>query len=72
MSEELKLYIWRDVLCDYTCGIIVAMAHNIEDARSVVISSGLDEWNHTRVVRAIEDDPEVHSNPYGTYVVGGG
>lgn len=31
-KEKLKLYVWEDVLCDYTCGMAFAIAHNREEA----------------------------------------
>jgi len=35
-EKTLKLYIWEGVLCDYYCGMIVALAHSIEEARKIV------------------------------------
>ena len=34
-ASDLKLFIWEDVLCDYTCGMIVALAPDLETAISV-------------------------------------
>ena len=31
----MKLYLWEKVLCDYTCGVIFAIATSLEDARRV-------------------------------------
>lgn len=28
----MKLYVWENVLCDYTCGMIVALAPDLETA----------------------------------------
>jgi hypothetical protein len=36
MSDELKLYLWTDVLCDHTCGMAVVLAHNMEEAIEVM------------------------------------
>ncbi len=34
--NNLKLYIWEDVLCAGECGKIIALAENVDDARQVV------------------------------------
>ena len=72
MSKNLKLYVWRDVLCDYSCGMIVAMAHDVTEARSVVISCCAEEWAKEDLIREIEVAPEVHLDPCGVYSYGGG
>jgi len=33
----MKLYVWKGVLCDYTCGIAFAIAESPEEARQAVI-----------------------------------
>jgi len=30
-----NLYVWEGVLCDYTCGMIVAVARSAEEAREI-------------------------------------
>ena len=77
----MKLYIWRNVLCDWTCGIMFAMANSIEEARVLIINDWLEddvepEWRIRRA-EAINyeismHDPEVHEMPYGSYCTGGG
>jgi hypothetical protein len=29
---DLKLFVWEDVLCDYTCGMACVLAHDLEEA----------------------------------------
>lgn len=29
----MKLYIWRNVLCDHSCGMIICIADDVESAR---------------------------------------
>lgn len=36
MRKKIKLYVWEDVLCDYTCGMICILAHNLEEARELL------------------------------------
>lgn len=31
----MKLYVWTDVLCDYVCGMIVALAPDLETALTI-------------------------------------
>jgi hypothetical protein len=33
----MKLFVWEDVLCDYTCGQMVALATTIEEARKILL-----------------------------------
>ena len=33
--KKWTLYIWEDVLCDYTPGMIVAVARSVEEAREI-------------------------------------
>ena len=39
MRTNLKLYVWEDVLHDYTAGIAFAYAESIEEARKLVWES---------------------------------
>lgn len=32
----MKLYVWKDVLCDWTCGLIVALAPDLETALKLI------------------------------------
>jgi len=36
MLDNLKLYVWEDVLCDYTCGMMVALATDVDEARRLI------------------------------------
>jgi len=33
----MKLFVWEDVLCDYTCGQMIALASTIEEAREILL-----------------------------------
>lgn len=39
-----KLFVWKGVMCDYTCGLAFALAPDIETARDMVIRDGASEW----------------------------
>ncbi len=71
VEKTLKLYIWKDVLCDYTSGIIFAMAYTLAQARKVVVDCA-DDWARESVAGAvIKSDPEIHESPYGFFIYGG-
>lgn len=38
-DNPLKLYVWENVLCDYSCGVMFALAHDVDEARREVIKS---------------------------------
>jgi hypothetical protein len=64
-----KLYIWHDVLTDYTSGMAVALARNVEEARGLLAASGA-YWGTDDLAK----EPEVHpvNEPFCDYVRGGG
>lgn len=39
MTGKLKLYVWEDVLCNYSCGIMFALAHDVDEARREILES---------------------------------
>ncbi len=67
----MKLFIWRDVLTDWTPGIIFAMAHDVNEAREKVKEAFIkDKWDDF-FMEEIKTEPEVHDKPFGAYVFGG-
>ena len=51
MNEEnpLKMFVWEHVLKDYTDGLMVALAHDVEEARAllkdeIIKKSGTASW----------------------------
>lgn len=35
-GKAVSLYVWENVLCDWTCGMVVALARSEEEARDAV------------------------------------
>jgi hypothetical protein len=66
-QEPMRLYIWRGVFCDYTCGIAFCMAHNLEEAFSIM-KVQMETWEFPQ----LDGDPEIHEEPFGAYLWGGG
>ena len=38
LDKTLTLYVWENVSCDYTCGIMFALAHDVEEARRLILA----------------------------------
>jgi hypothetical protein len=79
---DLKLYVWDEVLCDYTCGIIFALARDENEARNQVKQNicetygykgeRCDEyWERSTENREMVSDPDVYDEPVGFAVWGG-
>ena len=66
----MRLFIWRNVLCDYKCGSILVIAKNVDDARRMAIDSGKLYGENQEV----EKEPEVHelNQPFCHVQWGGG
>ncbi len=65
----MKLFVWDEVLTDYTDGIIFAYAETIEDARRIVLNT--DDLQS--VQEAIKAAPKVYDNePVARVLWGGG
>lgn len=64
----MKLYVWENVLCDWTCGIIFATANSVEEAREIV----LKEQDLPSIREAINDEPAIYLNPVAFINWGGG
>lgn len=62
---KLKLYIWRNIRRDYTCGIGFAVARNKMEAIESIKKISEDwEWN-AYAGELLSNEPEVHDPPYG-------
>ena len=69
----MKLYVWRDVLRDYTPGIAFAIAGSPDEARGLIIRTVTDDVGYCNG-SDFAADPEVHdlSEPFAGFVHGGG
>ena len=66
--KKLKLYVWENVLTDYTDGIIFALASTVEEARAKVLKKD----SLRPVADAIMAEPDVYDSPIGFTLWGGG
>jgi len=72
--KDLKLFIWENVLTDYTSGIAFALAENAEQAREIIFAKFEKEEQYlSDTVKAdLSDEPEMIDNKAGFYLWGGG
>lgn len=68
-NQPLKLFVWEDVLCDYSSGIMFALAHDVDEARKVIIEKNRSS---SSVKIDLVADPVVITSPEGFAVWGGG
>lgn len=68
--SELKLFVWRDVLRDYTPGVVFCWAHNETEARKLIF----EECSYINDAE-IAKSPEVYdqkSDSFAFVLWGGG
>ena len=86
-SDRLCLFVWEDVLKDYTAGMACAIAHNEDEAWKALAEADHTAWwflrgrpedrNDPRTADKLKDDPTVVKprrvdSPEGFAVWGGG
>lgn len=49
LLPKLQTFVWEDVLCDYTCGMIVVAAYSLDQARQMAIEK-IGAWNSSDVL----------------------
>lgn len=66
-KETLKMFVWEDVLTDWTPGLMVALAHNVEEAREMLLNEDgyIPEDDRMK-------EPKVYETPKAVLVWGGG
>jgi hypothetical protein len=67
MNEDLKLYVWEDVLADYTSGIMFALARSESEARELILKNCSFVPDED-----LAKEPKVYETPIGFAVWGGG
>ena len=68
--KQRKLFVWHDVLTDYTSGVIFALAYTEEEARRKILASV--EFASQTVERDLCAAPKVYGRSVGFAVWGGG
>lgn len=72
-SKELKLFVWEEVLCNYTAGMMVALAPDVETARELLRAQQAKEYyyDEQRVEKDLQKAPLVCTTPVAFYIWGG-
>ncbi len=67
-ASGLRLYLWRDVLRDYSAGMAFAIATSADDARNLLRAQVRDYHSD------FDKEPEIHEliEPFAAHVHGGG
>lgn len=66
--SKLKMFVWHDVLTDYTSGMVCILAHNFEEA----IAIAKQDFPTFIVEDFVGKEYQVYDTPHGEYVYGGG
>ena len=61
------MFVWEDVLCDYTCGMVCVLARTVDEALELVKKKG--EWEYKEIKNKT---PKVISKPEAFISYGGG
>lgn len=70
MARKLKLYVWENVLADWTAGMAVALAYSPEDAKEQLMKAGLKHtWDGVKLDGV---SPVEVEKPAGFFCYGGG
>ena len=67
-KKKLKLFIWKDVLCDYSCGMVAIYAYDLEHALKVARK----KFEGYIVENFAGKQYKVITKPDAFYVYGGG
>jgi len=70
MNPKLKLFVWKDVLMDWSKGVAFALAENLEEAKKLLrkeLPFSVDDFE-----REFTKEPEVYESPMAFALWGGG
>jgi hypothetical protein len=76
----MKLFVWEDVLCDYSCGMIICIAEDIETARDAWYAE-FEKWMKMPIITQykmeVASEPIIYDlnipcDPICHFVTGGG
>lgn len=69
----LKLYVWEDVLCDYTLGVMFALAYSPADARARLKEVGHRYYHPGGQMDVdLQGEPKEYDQPFAYLQFGGG
>lgn len=69
MNKKLKLFVWKDVFCDYTCGMAFAIGETKEQAIDAIVN--VSDYEKDELIRSKCEEYPI-DKPIGFAVWGGG
>jgi len=66
---KLKLFVWEEVLTDYSHGIMFALAENVDQARKILIEKESEPTEF--IEQELQDEPKIIESPEGFILWGG-
>ncbi len=69
MRKGLKLFVWENVLIDYTSGMICVLAHDLEEAFELARKKEASDYVVSEMGKV---KPKIITEPEAFYVYGGG
>lgn len=77
-TQDLQLFVWEEVLVDYTEGIMFALASSVDEARALILDRYEPNWRKTNqgypkgmIQKELEKPYSVHTAPVGFILHGG-
>lgn len=69
----LKMFVWEDIMTDYTPGLACALAYDVDEARKVLVKKANKKQNGSASLEdGLKNEPQIIEAPEGFYVHGGG
>lgn len=68
----MKLYVWDDVFCDWTCGMAFAVASSKEEAIKIIANGQAPYREELQAIEPSVYKVEGRKTPIGFYSAGGG
>lgn len=74
LRNKPKLFVWTGVLKNYRTGVMFAYAHNVDDARQMLIDQFFPDGKVEKFYQSILDDimkePAVYTTPHADFLGG--
>jgi hypothetical protein len=74
MKSNLKLFVWEDVLSDYTDGIMFALASSADEAKVIIVekakNTGYEGGYLKEIEGYLEFEPKAYEDAVGFFVFG--
>lgn len=74
LPQKLRLFVWENVLNEWTSGAMWALAYDVDQARELCVRAAYPDWRvpPPHAFDELKKDPLVIDEPHGFAVRGGG